>query len=133
MRNIFIFMLSMSIITHISLKPAALLSPRITTKASMLTSKTSQKILGEKNTKVLRNYFKISKYCWDLYWKKICNPNETELKQQALWYGIKSGTARSLTGEDPIKVINKYNETYQNHFSKKQKNNKFLNKKIYFY
>ncbi len=87
---------------------AALIPPHVSTKLSKSTKVASEKIIGQPLTKKFTEYAQVGKNWWDKYWINFLRPTHNELKVHGLWYGLKSGTARSLYGQDPLKGITDY-------------------------
>lgn len=127
MKKLYIFVTIM--ILHAVTYTAALIPPKISSKISKTTSNIAKKLLGEEKTAAISDYLIQGKYYWDLYCQSIIRPTEATLKKHSLWYGVKSGTTRSYTGEDPISMIEQYyifmTNNWENNLTKENKQ-KFL-------
>lgn len=90
--------------------PAALIPPEITSHVSKITVQKTVQLLGKQNAELLINYAKIGDSWATWYLRSFTNPSLNELKQNALFCSIESGTTQSITSDSP------YFSAYKNYF-----------------
>ncbi len=126
MKKLFIFF--MNIITIHFIHTAALIPKHVQAKTSYYATKASEKILGQTLTDKLQRHAATGIDWLNWHLKPIVHPTQKELKLHGLWYGFKSGTTRSLYGDDPLHEMYKQYQIIKKHLQKDDSYKNNINK-----